>query len=170
MERQNTSPSVPYMQVRHSLRSRIEYISPVADCLMSLIGSCRAADGSEVDIEIALREALTNAMVHGNHGDPEKHVDIVCRCGLNGAVDLTIHDEGQGFDSRALPDPTAGQNRMSAHGRGVYLMRALMDEVHYRDGGTTLHMRKNPIRNTTERFTDKTPSGPNPGALQGARR
>lgn len=170
MECQDKIASIPWIQVQHSLRNRIEYISPFVDCLMSLIGTCRTVDGSEGDIEIALREALTNAMVHGNHADPEKHVDIVCRCGLDGSVDITIRDQGDGFDSRALPDPTAGQNLMSAHGRGVYLMRALMDEIRYAEGGATIHMRKNPARHVPQRFTENVRSGPKARVLQAARR
>jgi serine/threonine-protein kinase RsbW len=138
------SRPVPSVEMRKSLPSQIAAISPLVDRLMSLIAACRSADGSEADIEIALREALANAVVHGNWEDPEKQVEVVCRCGADGSVDMTIRDQGQGFDSRTIPDPTVPESRMSTHGRGIYLMRAMMDEVRFEDRGTIVHMRKNP--------------------------
>ena len=71
----------------------------------ALSGDSRPEDGSEVDIEIAVREALTNAVVHGNHEDPNKRVFVTSRCSEDGEVSITVCDEGQGFDSRAVPDP-----------------------------------------------------------------
>lgn len=135
---------IPSVEVRHSLRSQIAAVSPLVDQLMSLIRASRAADGSEGDIETALQEALTNAVVHGNRENPNKHVELICRCAADGAVDITIQDEGDGFDSSSIPDPTAPENRMSAHGRGIYLMRSLMDDVRFEDHGTVVHMRKKP--------------------------
>lgn len=138
------SRPVPSVEVRHSLRSQTEAISPLVDQLISLIRASRTADGSEDDIEIALREAVTNAVVHGNREDQNKHVEIICRLAIDGAVDITIRDEGDGFDSSSIPDPTAPENRMSTHGRGIYLMRSLMDEVRFEDRGTVVHLYKKP--------------------------
>ena len=135
---------VPSVEVRHSLRSQIADISPLVDRLMSLIRASRAVDGREDDIDIALREALTNAVVHGNRANPTKHVEIKCRCAVDGAVDITIRDEGDGFDSSSIPDPTAPENRMATRGRGIFLMRSLMDEVRFEDRGTVVHLRKKP--------------------------
>ena len=134
----------PSIEMRNPLPSRIEAISPLVVRIMSLIAACRAADGSEVDIEIALREALANAIVHGNREDPDKRLEVVCRCGIDGAVDITIRDQGHGFDSRTIPDPTAPESRMSTYERGLYLMCSLMDEVRFEDRGTVVHLRKKP--------------------------
>ena len=134
----------PSIELRHSLPSRIGAISPLVARIISLVAACRTADGSEVEIEIALREALANAVVHGNREDPDKHVEVACRCEADGAVEITIRDQGHGFDSRTIPDPSAPENRMSTHGRGIYLMRSLMDEVRFEDRGTAVHMRKEP--------------------------
>jgi serine/threonine-protein kinase RsbW len=138
------SRRVPWVEVQNSLPSQVAAISPFVDRLMSLIAACRAADGTEFDIEAALHEALTNAIVHGNREDPEKQVEVACGCGADGSVDITIRDQGQGFDSSTIPDPTVPESRMSTHGRGIYLMRAMMDEVRFEDRGTIVHMRKNP--------------------------
>ena len=133
-----------FVELRQSLPSMVEAISPFLDQLMRFVKKFRNGDGSEVDIEIALREALTNAIVHGNHEDPEKRVYVETRCSQDGEVSLTIRDQGKGFDYLVLPDPTATWNRLSLHGRGIYLMRALMDEVRFEEGGTVVKMRKEP--------------------------
>ena len=98
---------------------------------MSFITNSRNKDGSETDIEIALIEALENAVVHGNCEDPPKRVYVTCRCTAEGEVSITVQDEGQGFNTRILPDPTAPENRLCSSGRGIYLMKTLMDEVRF---------------------------------------
>ena len=138
------SRPVPLVEARYSMRSHIAAISPTLDALMSLIAACRRADGSEAEIEIALREALANAAVHGNREHPDKQVEVVCRCGADGAVDVSIRDQGRGFDSRTIPDPTAPENRTKARGRGIYLMRSLMDEIRFEERGRVVHLRKKP--------------------------
>ena len=83
-------------------------------------------------------------LFHGSHEDPDKRVFLACRCSIDGEVSITVRDEGQGFDSRAVPDPTTLENRLCTHGRGIYLMKALMDEVCFDEGGTVVRMRKKP--------------------------
>lgn len=134
------------VELRQSLPSKIEAISPFLDQLMPFIKRFRNADGSEVDIEIAVGEALTNAVVHGNHEDPNKRVCVTSRCSEDGEVSIAVHDEGEGFDSLAVPDPTAPENVLSSHGRGIYLIRTLMDEVAFEQNGTVLKMRKRPSK------------------------
>ena len=97
-------------------------------------------DGSEFGIELALREALANAIVHGNQEDPHKRVYVVCRCSTDGEVSITIQDEGKGFSSGAVSDPTVPENRLLTHGRGIYVMKTLMDEVDFEQGGAVVHM------------------------------
>jgi serine/threonine-protein kinase RsbW len=142
----STSQFSPFVELHQSIPSQVEAISPFLDLLMRFIRKFRSEDGSEVDIEIALQEALTNAIVHGNHENPEKRVYVASRCSQDGEVLVTIRDFGEGFDSRLVPDPTAPENRLSAHGRGIYLMHALMDEVHFEEGGTVVKLRNSPIR------------------------
>jgi serine/threonine-protein kinase RsbW len=131
-----------FVELQQFLQSRVEVISPFLNQLMLFIASLREADGSAIDIELALREALTNAVIHGNHEDPDRRVYVVFRCSTDGEVSITIRDQGQGFDGRAVPDPTAPEKLLSTHGRGIYLMRALMDEVWFEEGGAVVHMRK----------------------------
>jgi serine/threonine-protein kinase RsbW len=131
----------PYIQLELSLRSEVRAISPFVDRLMHLIRRCRWAPGNEEDIEIALREALANAVIHGNHEDPGKQVYVGCRGGTD-EVSIVIRDEGQGFDMGEVPDPTAPENIESSHGRGIYLMKSVMDEVRFERGGAVVYMRK----------------------------
>ena len=116
-------------KLRQSLSSQFTAISPLVDQLMTFIRNCRKTDGSELEIETAVREAISNAIIHGNHEDPYKRVRVMCRCNSDGEVRITVRDEGPGFKSDAVPDPTTPENRLSTHGRGIYLMRMLMDEV-----------------------------------------
>jgi serine/threonine-protein kinase RsbW len=93
-------------------------------------------------IEIAMHEALANAVVHGNHQNPAKQVLVSCRCSMDGEVVITVRDEGEGFDSDVLPDPTKPERRLLTHGRGLHIMKTLMDEVSFEENGTVVRMRK----------------------------
>jgi serine/threonine-protein kinase RsbW len=142
-----TSPTfgaAPFVELRQSFPSRVEAISPFVDQLMHFIARFRDADSSEAGIELALREALANAVVHGNQEDPHKRVSISCRCTADGEVFIKIQDEGQGFESGAVPDPTSQENRLRPSGRGIYLMRTFMDDLHFEERGTVVCMHKKP--------------------------
>jgi serine/threonine-protein kinase RsbW len=132
----------PCLELERSLPSKVAAISPFVDKLMRLIRKCGHAPEGENDVEIALREALANAIIHGNHEDPGKHVHVRCCCEPS-EISLAIKDEGPGFNVDRISDPTAPENTGSAHGRGIYLMKALMDEVRFEEGGVVVHMRKN---------------------------
>jgi len=139
-----TLPHEEFVELRYSLSSDVAMVSPFVDHLMHTINNLRGIDGTEVEIEVALREALLNAVIHGNREDPSKHVYLRVCCRGDGEVSMAIRDEGAGFESGSVPDPTAPEYRTSTHGRGIYLMRALMDEVSFEEGGTVVHMRKSP--------------------------
>ena len=86
--------SVPFAEVRQSLPSKVAAIFPFADQLMRFIVNFRSADGSETDIEMALHEALVNAVIHGNGENSGKRVYVDCRCYMDGEVSITVRDEG----------------------------------------------------------------------------
>ena len=131
----------PCIELERSLPSKVAAISPFVDRLMLLLRKCGCVAEGESDVEIALREALANAIIHGNHQDPGKHVHVRCRCKPD-EVSIAVRDEGRGFDINKMPDPTAPPNSGSVHGRGIYLMKTLMDEVRFEEGGVVVHMRK----------------------------
>jgi serine/threonine-protein kinase RsbW len=144
MKMSPTFAAAPFVELRQSFPSRGEAISPFVDQLMHFIARFRDVHSSEAGIELALREALANAVIHGNHEDPHKRVFISCRCTTNGEVSIKIQDEGQGFESGAVPDPTTVENRLRTSGRGIYLMRTFMDDVHFEERATVVCMHKKP--------------------------
>jgi serine/threonine-protein kinase RsbW len=136
--------SVAFIELRQSLPGQIWTISPFVDQVMRFIARFRSSDGSEVNIELALREALANAIIHGNHEDLNKRVYVACRCSTDGEVAITVQDEGQGFDVDAVADPTTPENLLLTRGRGIHLVKTLMDEVRFAQGGSVVYMRKAP--------------------------
>src|SRR5712664_2015617 len=124
------------------LRSEIGLISPLVDWLMSLIAGSRCVLGNEEFVELALREALSNAMLHGNRLDARKLVHVRCCCECGKGVLIVVREQGHGFDPNKVPDPLAVENLNSEHGRGIHLMKLAMDEVSFQRQGTEVRMRK----------------------------
>ena len=83
------------------------------------------------DISMVSREAAVNAVLHGNKKDPAKFVTATFEITPK-ELRISVADEGSGLDPDAIPDPLAPENVMRSSGRGVFLMRAYMDEVHFR--------------------------------------
>ena len=131
----------PHITLEWSLPSEVTAISPFVDKLMPLLRNCGCVSEGVSDVEIALREALANAIIHENHEDRRKHVHVICRCEPD-EVSIAVKDEGSGFDINAVPDPTARENIGSVHGRGILVMKAVMDEVRFEEGGIVVQMRK----------------------------
>lgn len=92
-------------------------------------------------IHLALEEALVNALEHGNVLNPDKTVHIACRISPN-RVRIEVADEGPGFDPHSVPDPTDEEHRSCPRGRGVMLMRSLMDRVEYNERGNRVVLEK----------------------------
>lgn len=82
-------------------------------------------------ISMVCREAAVNAVLHGNRYDPHKHVTASFEL-TEEALTVRVADEGEGLDPDKTPDPLAPENLLRTAGRGIFLMRALMDEVHFR--------------------------------------
>ena len=92
-------------------------------------------------VRLAFEEALVNAMRHGNRMEPSCQVRLAYRVSPE-RVELRITDEGKGFDSAAVPDPTADENLNKPCGRGIMLMRSYMDEVSYTSAGREVRLVK----------------------------
>ena len=103
-----------------------------------VIGRCPAcaeqARRLQLNFRVGLTEALSNAMLYGNSRDPSKRVLVEIAFQL-GRIQARITDQGTGFDPEAVPDPTRPENLARPCGRGLFLMRKLMDEVWYNDRG-----------------------------------
>ena len=124
------------------LAADIHAISPVVAWVMRLVGELEYAAGKEFEIEMALREALANAIMHGCKADPAKKIECFVSGDRDRGILIVVRDPGPGFDLTSLPSPTDEQNLISDHGRGVYLINKLMDEVKYERNGSEIHMRK----------------------------
>lgn len=125
-----------------TIPSTLSALEKVIARVMRVARAMECAKGELPKVELALREALTNAIVHGSGGDPKKRVAVCCLCDEARGMLLVIRDSGPGFDPTEVPDPTHAENVYRTHGRGVYLMRQLMDEVHFFDGGRQVVMAK----------------------------
>ncbi len=130
------------LDVHTWVRSDIALISSLVDWLMSLIAVSRCVLGDEQFVELALREALSNAMLHGNRLDAGKLVHIRCCCECGHGVFIVVRDQGHGFDPSNVPNPLAVENLGAEHGRGIHLMKLAMDEVSFEGQGTEVRMRK----------------------------
>jgi anti-sigma regulatory factor (Ser/Thr protein kinase) len=86
------------LEIDSWIPNKIQAISPLVDRLMLLIERSQCVSGKEFDVELALREALGNAVLHPNHEDPEAKVHVRCRCGPGDEVSIVVTDQGTGFD------------------------------------------------------------------------
>jgi serine/threonine-protein kinase RsbW len=121
----------------------VKQIDPVVEKILWVVGEMRCAAGKEFELETALREALANAIVHGCKGDPEKEIQFAVACDETKGIMIVVRDPGEGFDPDTLPSPIQGECLYSEHGRGIFLINQLMDEVEFDRGGTEIRMRKN---------------------------
>ena len=112
--------------------------------MTDFVKSCGLDEQAAFGIDMAVREAVTNAMVHGNQEDEAKSVEVILSC-LKDALEIEVRDQGEGFDPANVPDPTEPANILKPSGRGIFLMRTFMDEVEWLarpDGGTAVRMVK----------------------------
>ena len=125
----------------YSLRFRLSLPSTKAALnrgvrhVMRMARSCGCLTEHRADLEIALREALANAMIHGNDLQRAKRIYLRCYGNPNSAMMIFVRDEGPGFDPTDVPDPRQNDRLFLDSGRGLLLMRELMDHVEYRKGG-----------------------------------
>jgi serine/threonine-protein kinase RsbW len=142
----NRLGAAPFVELHQCAASRTTQIPLLVDRLVRFIRlfmeRLGMAKGTEEVIEIAIWEAIANAMIHGNRENTGKTVDVTCRCSMDGEVLIIIRDQGTGFDSGPVPDPTEPERPCLSSGRGLHIMRALMDEVLFEENGTVVRMRK----------------------------
>ena len=143
-----TSPSYIFSAEDLSLKLKVTLsadpnaIDPVVRSIMNVVREINCAVGREDEIELALSEALANAVVHGANADPTKIVECDVACDENKGILIIVRDPGEGFDPKQISDPCRGENIFSSHGRGIYLINQLLDEVKFHKNGTEIHMIK----------------------------
>ena len=134
----------PVRTVKLRIGSRREFLDSVHSLSERLIEEVGFAADDIYWMVTAVREAVTNAVIHGNKEQPGTRVDVVFELAED-CIRITVADQGEGFDPESLPDPVSKEHLMDASGRGVFLMYQLMDDVTYdfpESGGTTLAMMK----------------------------
>lgn len=126
-----------------ALQSRYENIELAEHMLLELGRDCGIDDETLYWIGMALREALANAIKHGNKLSAAKRVFLEMSAEPEGRLVIAVEDEGEGFDPDRLEDPTSPDNLLRSSGRGVFYMRNFMDEVRFlpsERGGTRIEL------------------------------
>lgn len=130
--------------VKLDIASRIDLIDVVQTILTHLAALVPFDEDAAHYMSVAVREAVINAIKHGNRLDESKRVAIDFALHPR-ALEIKVRDEGQGFDLDQVPDPLAEENLLKAYGRGIFFMRSFMDEVSYTfpsRGGTVVRLVK----------------------------
>jgi serine/threonine-protein kinase RsbW len=127
-----------------SLPSRVESIAEAAAAAAEVAGRVGLSEEAAFGLDMAVRESVTNAVLHGNAQDESKPVEITF-AEAGGELVVTVRDRGEGFDPAAVADPTAAENLLKTSGRGILFMRNFMDTVEWRrhpEGGMVVRMTK----------------------------
>jgi serine/threonine-protein kinase RsbW len=136
------SPGNKVLKLRVTLAADRDAVDPVVQSVMQVVRDVQVVAGKEDSVELALTEALANAVVHGAKGDVTKVVECDVIYDEPQGLVIIVRDPGEGFDPNGVPNPLQGESVYSNHGRGIYLINQLMDEVKFARNGTELHMRK----------------------------
>jgi len=132
--------------VKLVISSEVRLVDVVHSASETMAGLAGFDEDESLNVGLAVREAVINAIVHGNKRDPSRRVDVVLKARPR-SITAQVRDQGSGFDLEAMNDPTAEANILNTSGRGILMMRAFVDDVgfKYREGrGTevTLKVRK----------------------------
>ena len=117
-------------------------VSDLSDKVAGILVDLGIPEEKQLEIGLALQEALANAVVHGCGNDPSKNVH--CRLDFydNGRILIIVRDPGSGMEMSASEDPALNPNQYQDHGRGIYLIRQLMDDVRFARSGSEIQMWK----------------------------
>lgn len=124
--------------------SRIDSVGEAAAAVSEFLNRIGVAEDVAFGVDMAVREAVTNAVIHGNKLDDAKVVELKLR-NTPVVFEITVHDQGSGFNPNDVPDPTKDENILRSSGRGIFFMRNFMDEVDWvadPNGGTKVRMIK----------------------------
>lgn len=133
------------MEVRKNfikIPGEIKYIKEVSSKILDSLLSYKADENKLFEIKLCVEEALRNAMVHGNGDDKRKEVKVAYWIEGENSINIEIEDEGKGFDYNNVPDPTTCDNLLKGCGRGVYLIKKLMDRVEFNKTGNKIILTK----------------------------
>jgi len=130
------------IKMDETVPSVVSMIDSVISKIMGLIDRSCCWDDAE-SLDLVLREALANAVIHGNRSNPQKFVRVCVAVQANCRLLIIVKDAGSGFDPSELPNPIVGQSLFADHGRGIFLINRLMEDVQFAfDHGTAIYMRR----------------------------
>jgi len=135
-------PEKLHLLLRVTLAADRNTVDPVVQEIMALLRRTKGVNGKEDDIELALQEALANAVIHGAKEDPSKTIECIVSQDEERSVLIIVRDPGEGFRLEDIPSCTVGENVFSNHGRGIFLINQLMDVVEFHKNGTEIRMIK----------------------------
>src|SRR5712671_8022233 len=115
--------------LRVTLSADRDAVDPVVQEVMAVVRQMKGVDGKEDAIELSLQEALANAVIHGAKEDPTKTVECLVSSDDERGILVVVRDPGNGFTPDSIPSCTVGENVFSNHGRGIFLINQLMDQV-----------------------------------------
>lgn len=145
------SSMIPYCstcQMDLTVPAEPSAIPRITDGVTAVLRGKRWSEDDIMAVELALQEAIANAVRHGCQGDATKKIQCVVTVDGTGEVLIVVRDPGPGFDPSKVPDPLGPENLFKPSGRGVFLINGLMDEVEYADGGREVQMRKRAAETT----------------------
>jgi serine/threonine-protein kinase RsbW len=125
-----------------SMSADSEAIATIVDSISETLARLQVPEQKRFEVVLAVQEALANAVVHGCGNDPSKEVRCRLQSDPRGQIVIIVTDPGPGFSPDLLSDPKRSDNLYVDHGRGVYLIRQLMDEVQFEGSGNEIRMWK----------------------------
>lgn len=139
-------------RVSYRMESTLESVNKAEEMAEKTAAQAGIDEDTRSGVSMAVREAMINAVLHGNNYDPNKRVNLTLEHDGK-ELKVTIIDEGHGFVPEEVPDPLAPENLLKDSGRGIFLMRAFMDEVRFRklDPGTEITLIKRLQNNELDR-------------------
>jgi serine/threonine-protein kinase RsbW len=146
-------------------KATINYSMVVVSRPSAIVGVCEQilpklkANGFDKDdifaVHLALEEAFLNAVKHGNKMDPTKEVKIDCSVDLD-KIEISVTDEGEGFEPTSVRDPRHGESLYKPGGRGLLLMNSYMDMVKFNEKGNSLYMVRYKVKPPLAKRDDRT--------------
>ena len=131
----------PQTKLDKTFPARGELVAGLVDKVVALARELHGDTEKELELALALTEALANAVKHGSKGDPSR--EVKCRVTVEGsAMTVMVRDSGTGFDPGSVANPLESAGLSADHGRGLYMIRQLMDEVRFERNGAEIHMTK----------------------------
>ncbi len=121
--------------------SDLKYVQGVIKKLQSVLKEKKANEKVFFDLKLAVEEALVNAIKHGNKLNKSLQVKVGFEVSPQKIV-ISVEDEGEGFGYKKIPNPTKDENLPKPHGRGVFLIKEVMDEVSFNRKGNKITMVK----------------------------